>query len=156
MNNDEMIKIFQQWNLHDNSKTYPVFFNSYRWLSILAECFTSVMHHTSIIIWRKKWVNCRSPVLVKIFLCSWKGKSSTGTKNGVHSHCVKKRLNKERKIDVAITWKLSKSMLTWASVFILYFDVRVSIRPRLFMIKSNCMPWKKQHFIDQKPYNRYC
>ena len=108
MNNDEMIEIFQQWNLHDNSKTYPVFFNSYRWLSILAECFTSVMHHTSIIIWREKWVNCRSPVLVKIFLCSWKGKSSTGTKNGVHSHCVKKRLNKERKIDVAITWKLSK------------------------------------------------
>ena len=54
MNNYAVIKIFRQRNLDNNSKTYPVFFNNYRWLSILAESFTSVMHYTSIIIWREK------------------------------------------------------------------------------------------------------
>ena len=144
MNNDEMIKIFQQWNLDDNSKTYPVFFNNYRWLSILAESFTSVMHHTSIIIWREKWVNCRSPVLVKIFLCSWKGKSSTGTKNGMHSlFAWKIDWTSKRKLVQLSLGNYRKSILTWANVFILYCDVRVSIRSRLFMIKSNCMPRRK-------------
>ena len=144
MNNDEMIEIFQQWNLDDNSKTYPVFFNNYRWLSILAESFTFVMHHTSIIIWREKWVNCRSPVLVKIFLCSWKGKSSTGTKKpNAFTLCVKNWLKSKRKLVQLSLGNYRKSILTWANVFILYCDVRVSIRSKLFMIKSNCMPCKK-------------
>lgn len=66
---------FESWSLDNNGSTYPLFLNNYRWLSIFAESFTSVMHHTSIIAWSVKWVNSRLALLVKIFRFSQERKT---------------------------------------------------------------------------------
>ena len=56
---------------------YPWLLWHYRCLTIFRECSTSVVHYTSIIVWRSKRVDCCS-VNQKIVPCPWKKEQGYG------------------------------------------------------------------------------